>query len=167
MQKRRIATQRITGVDERLRIVATLVDPPTYFADSTNSIALSNKGTTYALEYLLCLLNSALYQWRFKLTSTNNNVGTNELDSMPFPTLNLDDPTDKQRHSDLVALGARMLRLNTHLAAATLPPERAGLERRLESTAREIDKAVYALFGLGARDVNVIEGEAAKEAISS
>jgi hypothetical protein len=84
---------------------------------------------------------------------------------MPFPALNLDDPTDKQRHSDLVALGGRMLRLNTHLAAATLPPERTGLERRLESTAREIDKAVYALFGLGARDVNVIEGEAAKEAI--
>jgi hypothetical protein len=50
VQKRRIATQRITGVDERLRIVATLVDPPTYFADSTNSIALSDKGTTYALE---------------------------------------------------------------------------------------------------------------------
>ncbi|MGI8509875.1 MAG: HsdM family class I SAM-dependent methyltransferase [Gemmatimonadaceae bacterium] len=38
VQAQRIATQRITGVDEQLRIVATLIDAPTYFADSTNSV---------------------------------------------------------------------------------------------------------------------------------
>ena len=36
----RIATQRITGVDERLRIVATIITPTTYFADSTNSVCI-------------------------------------------------------------------------------------------------------------------------------
>jgi Alw26I/Eco31I/Esp3I family type II restriction m6 adenine DNA methyltransferase len=167
VKERRIATQRITGVDERLRIVATVIDPPAYFADSTNSIALLNNESAYELEFLLCLLNSRLYQWRFKLTSTNNNVGTNELDSMPFPTLNFADPDDQQRHSSLVALGERMLRLTTLLTAATLPHERSGVERRLESTAREIDKEVYALFGLSAAEVSVIEGEIAKEAISA
>ena len=80
---RRIATQRITGVDERLRVVATIIEPPAYFADSTNSIVLL-EGSSYKIEYLLALLNSMLFQWRFKLTSTNNNVATNELDSMPF-----------------------------------------------------------------------------------
>ena len=45
----------------------------------------------YRLEYLLGLLNSKMYQWRFKLTSTNNNVGTNELESMPFRTIDFDD----------------------------------------------------------------------------
>ena len=37
---RRIATQRITGIDERLRVVAMIVEPRAYFADSTNSSGL-------------------------------------------------------------------------------------------------------------------------------
>jgi Alw26I/Eco31I/Esp3I family type II restriction m6 adenine DNA methyltransferase len=167
INKRRIATQRITGVDERLRVVATIVDPPMYFADSTNSIALADGVTDYRLEYLLCLLNSTLYQWRFKLTSTNNNVGTNELESMPFRSIDFSDEEDAQRHTDLVALGERMLRLNVHHAAATLPHELTGLERRIEATTREIDEAVYPLFGLSPADVSVIEGEAAREAVSA
>ncbi len=81
--KRRIATQRITGVDERLRIVATILEPNTYFADSTNSISLLDDSGP-SLEYLLPFLNSQLWQWRFKLTSSNNNVGTNELKCMPI-----------------------------------------------------------------------------------
>jgi Alw26I/Eco31I/Esp3I family type II restriction m6 adenine DNA methyltransferase len=80
----RIVTQRITGVDEKLRIVATLVDFESYFADSTNSIHLSGSQLPYDIDFVLGLLNSKLYQWRFKKTSTNNNVSTTELLSLPF-----------------------------------------------------------------------------------
>ena len=83
---RRIATQRITGVDEKLRIVATITPYPAYYADSTNSIVVSTNAAIKA-EFILALLNSKLMQWRFKLTSTNNNVGTNELESLPFRRL--------------------------------------------------------------------------------
>jgi hypothetical protein len=100
---RRIATQRITGVDERLRLVATIVDPPAYFADSTNSIACSSKAT-HKLEYLLGLLNSRLMQWRFKLTSTNNNVGTNELDSLPIRRIDFERSIDRSRHDRMFVL---------------------------------------------------------------
>ena len=53
-----------------------------YFADSTNSVEA--KGESDVL-LLLAALNSSLLNWRFSLTSTNNNVGTNELDALPFP----------------------------------------------------------------------------------
>ncbi|MCK9374666.1 MAG: N-6 DNA methylase [Syntrophobacterales bacterium] len=66
VKHQRIATQRITGVDEYLRIVATLIKPVTYFADSTNSISI-NDHSEYKLEYLLGIFNSSLFQWRFKV----------------------------------------------------------------------------------------------------
>jgi hypothetical protein len=83
INKKRIATQRITGIDERLRLVAMITPPNSYFADSTNSIFL-NSEDDYNLEYILGLINSKLYQWRFKKTSTNNNVSTTEISLLPF-----------------------------------------------------------------------------------
>ena len=87
----RIATQRITGVDERYRVVASLAEQGWLFADSTNSIDVQ-PSCTYAREYLLAVLNSKIIQWRFKLTSTNNNVGTNELEAIPFRSIDTSSP---------------------------------------------------------------------------
>jgi hypothetical protein len=101
------------------------------------------------------------------LTSTNNNVGTNELETMPFRTIDFDEVRDRKLHDDLVAQAERMLRLNLHLAAATLPQEQIGFERKVEATAREIDGAVYSLFGLKPADISVIEGDVAREAVSA
>jgi hypothetical protein len=49
-----------------------MAGPDWFFADSTNSIVVS-EACLYAPEYILALMNSKLFQWRFKLTSTNNN----------------------------------------------------------------------------------------------
>jgi type I restriction-modification system DNA methylase subunit len=78
----RIATQRITGVDEAKRLVCAISRNSSYFADSTNSIIPNGKNHIW---FLLGLLNSNLLNWRFSLTSTNNNVGTNELEMLPYP----------------------------------------------------------------------------------
>jgi Alw26I/Eco31I/Esp3I family type II restriction m6 adenine DNA methyltransferase len=154
---KRISTQRITGVDERLRIVATLIEPITYFADSTNSVSI-NYPTKYKLEYLLGLLNSYLFQWRFKITSTNNNVGTNELKSMPFRTIDFDDPTDQARHDRLAAMVENMLVWNRQLAATRTPQEQAVLERQIAATDREIDQLVYELYELTEAEIMLVEG---------
>lgn len=154
---RRIATQRITGVDEKLRIVATLIDPPAYFADSTNSVVLLD-GAVHKLEYLLGLLNSTLFQWRFKLTSTNNNVGTNELESMPFRTIDFTDPRDRTRHDRMVALVAQMLQLHQSLAAANATHDKTLIQRRIDATDRQIDSLVYELYGLAEDEIAIVEG---------
>ena len=152
----RVATQRITGVDEKLRIVATLVDPPTYFADSTNSVAL-NETTQYKLEYILGLLNSSLFQWRFKLTSSNNNVATNELDSMPIRAINFSEPADKSAHDKLVALVDSMLALHKSLASAQSPVEKERLDKQIKSTDVGIDTLVYDLYGLNQEEIRIVE----------
>jgi hypothetical protein len=153
----RIATQRITGVDERLRIVATMVKPKAYFADSTNSIAASDK-SPYSLLYLLALLNSKLFQWRFKLTSSNNNVGTNELKSLPFRQINFDNPNEAAQHDQMVALVESMLGLHKQLSAAKTPTEKKMLQRQIETTDNQIDTLVYELYGLTDEEIKIVEG---------
>lgn len=146
IKKRRIATQRITGIDERSRIVATIIEPPTYFADSTNSITI-NAGSPYSLEYILGLLNSEFYQWRFKATSTNNNVGTNELEVMPFRKIDLRAEADKAIYNKISAAVRQLLKLSTALESD------GGADRRRYSALAsqlklEVDRAVEHLFGL-------------------
>jgi hypothetical protein len=152
----RIAIQRITGVDEKLRIVASLVKPKMYFADSTNSIVKTDD-SPYRLEYLLGLLNSQLFQWRFKLTSTNNNVGTNEIAAMPFPTIDFSNPADKSRHDKMVSLVDRMLDLHKKLPEAKTPHDKESLQRQISATDREIDRLVYDLYGLTEEEIKIVE----------
>jgi len=154
---RRIATQRITGVDERLRVVATIIDPPAYFADSTNSVFISSE-PNLCLEFILGILNSKIIQWRFKLTSSNNNVGTNELSALPFPNIDLTDKKQKSNHDHLVNLVKQMLSINQHLEFAKTTREKTIMRRQIDATDRQIDQLVYQLYGLTEEEIGIVEG---------
>lgn len=153
---KRIATQRITGVDERLRIVATIVDPPAYFADSTNSIAAAPT-SKYRLEYLLGLLNSKLFQWRFKIVSTNNNVGTNELLSMPFRLIDFANKVDRVQYNRMVDLVKLMLELHEKYPSIKIDQAKAVFERHVASVDQQIDQLVYELYGLTDKEIALVE----------
>jgi len=163
--QRRIATQRITGVDERRRLVACIVEPPAYFADSTNSIEITSE-LDYELEYLETLLNSTLYQWRFKLTSTNNNVATNELEALPLRTIDFAESSDRALHQALVDLARRLHSLFTSLGLTRLEHQRAALNRQIAALEDEVNARVYAAFGLSHADINVVEGKVAEPGIA-
>lgn len=152
---RRIATQRITGVDERLRIVATIVEPPCYFADSTNSIHAAGE-SPMSLEYLLALLNSRLMQWRFKLTSTNNNVGTNELNSLPIRGISASQ-SDKDAHRRIVQHVNELTSLLVNKGKAKTPQEMIALARRIAAIDTAIDAEVYGLYELSESEIALVE----------
>ncbi|MEJ7822496.1 MAG: N-6 DNA methylase [Chitinophagaceae bacterium] len=154
----RIATQRITGVDERLRIVASVVEPKSYFADSTNSLHVT-KDTEYDLKYLLGLLNSRLFQWRFKLTSTNNNVGTNELAALPFRIIDFKNQIEKQLHDEIVKHVNTMLELNKQKQATTNSETLEQLKQRIAYSDDKINKLVYELYELSEEEIGIVEGK--------
>jgi adenine-specific DNA-methyltransferase len=153
----RIATQRITGVDERLRIVATIIEPRAYFADSTNSIH-KLESSQYDLKYLLALLNSKIFQWRFKLTSTNNNVGTNELNAMPIRVIDFQNVQEKKIHDELTKLVDQLLTAKKKLQHAKTEGDKNYLQRKCETLDKEIDQLVYGLYGLTEEEINIVEG---------
>jgi Alw26I/Eco31I/Esp3I family type II restriction m6 adenine DNA methyltransferase len=158
VEKKRIATQRITGVDENLRIVATIIYPKTYFADSTNSIIFKSD-TKYSLFYILSLMNSKLFQWRFKLTSSNNNVGTNELEAMPLRQIGFSNSIEKAQHDKMVSLVTQMLELNKKLNEVTTAEERKMIERGIAATDNQIDRLVYELYDLTDEEIKIVEGQ--------
>ncbi len=154
----RIATQRITGVDEKLRIVATIIKPPAYFADSTNSISIQPK-SNYDLRYLLAILNSRLFQWRFKLTSTNNNVGTNELEAMPFKIIDFNNPEEIKLYNEIVKISTQLILLNEEIQDQKLSTRQTHLQEKIEYLQGNINRLVYQLYGLTEEEIKVIENE--------
>lgn len=135
----RIATQRITGVDEKRRLVCALSNNQAYFADSTNSVQ-PHQGVNVLL--VLGVLNSRLMNWRFDLTSTNNNVGTNELEALPFPK-SLDSSLVKQFESLCKAISESG---GVRVKDSFRSPELS-----------KLDDLVYALFQLAPEDVEIIK----------
>ena len=78
----RVVMQGITGVDDRRRLQATKLLPPCYCGHSVNYFVACGP---YSMPAFVVLLNSALYEWRFRLTSTNNNVNSYEVHALPLP----------------------------------------------------------------------------------
>lgn len=77
----RIVLQRITGVDSKVRIIATLINGSMYCANSTNYIA---DDKILSIKYLLGILNSSLVNFFIKQTSTNTNITAKVLSSIPI-----------------------------------------------------------------------------------
>ena len=81
ISQHRIVLQRITGVDSKVRIIATLINGSMYCANSTNYIA---NDKIINIKYLLGVLNSSLVNFFIKQTSTNTNITSKVLNSIPI-----------------------------------------------------------------------------------
>ena len=151
----RIATQRITGVDERQRLVAAIITEDTWFADSTNSIA-PGEGVPLDLEYLVALLNSDLMQWRFRLTSTNNNVGTNELLALPVRVPAPNNIPDVAAYQAIRSAGQRISSVKVFLAANKSAAGSDLLRRRLDVAWEKLNRVVADFYNLSEADRELI-----------
>ena len=58
----------------------------------------------------------------------------------------------------MVTLVERMLALHKGKAAARLATEKTVMQTQIEATDRQIDALVYALYGLTADEIKVVEG---------
>lgn len=80
----RIVMQGITGVDEKFRLKATIIDTQIFCGHSVNYISLENIDSNDA-KYMLGLVNSQVANWFFKKFSTNSNVNSYEVHNLPCP----------------------------------------------------------------------------------
>lgn len=210
---KRIALQGITGVDDKRRIIATIIENDIFLANSCNYIIPKENQNLY---FLLAVFNSKLINWIFKKTSTNSNVNCCEVNSLPIPQI----PLTKQQ--PLISHAQTMLTLTAELNEKTkafvdyfvgkfkakLPAGKEfkitrnlenwhtldfadfmkelnkqkivlfsteefdfkplfereklacnELQSQITKTDTEIDRMVYALYGLSEGEVRVVEGE--------
>ena len=93
-QSQRVVYQRYAAIDNYRRLIATIL-PENYFCSHTTGYLLSIKD--YALGFLTSLLNSKILEWRFSLTSTNNNINGYEIESLPIPKINFTTNSDRRQ----------------------------------------------------------------------
>jgi hypothetical protein len=92
-QQERVIYQRYAAIDNFRRLIATIL-PPGYFCSHTVGYLADIK--EYQFGFLVALLNSTLLDWRFNLTSTNNNVNGYEVEALPIPRINFTTPASER-----------------------------------------------------------------------
>jgi len=134
---KRIVMQGITGVNEKMRIKATLLDEKCLCGHSCNYIITENSNTD-EIFHVIGLLNSKLLNWIFKMNSTNSNVNSYEIENLPF--LNDETLQISQQVKNIIFLKKQNNSADT-----------ASLEQ-------EIDQKVYELYGLTEEEIKIVEG---------
>jgi len=98
LESERVVQTGIVNIEARRRFVAALVPAGVFLGNSLNYwVPRTRDGWDLesANGYLLGLLNSTPCEWRFRLTSSNNNVNLYEVRSLPLPALVPDFPADR------------------------------------------------------------------------
>lgn len=136
-----------------------------FYLDTACGILLKTKDHSTYL-YLLGLLNFSLLEFYYKKTTVPKAGGfyiykTMFLNQLPIHRIDFDNPMEKQRHDDLVALVDKMLELNKRLLPLRdiFCNERDELLRDIEYTDREIDNLVYDLYGLTTEERGMVTSE--------
>lgn len=130
----RIAMQGMTGANDKIRLIMSIVPAGYYLANSCNYIMPSKAYNLYAL---LAILNSKLMNWFFRCFSTNSNVNGYEVNN--FPIVNLQE-TDSQELESLVQKLMSEKDVNIR-----------------NSLSQRIDEAVYHIYSLTYDEVIIID----------
>jgi len=115
--------------------------------------------------YILGLLNSRLLNWYYqKIINPEQGealaqVKRGHIAQLPIHTTNFDDPNEKAKHDELVALVDNMLELQKKYHEARMERDKELYERQIKIVDAQIDQMVYDLYGLTEEEVKVVEGE--------
>jgi hypothetical protein len=129
--------QGMTGANDKIRLVMSIVPQGYYLANSCNYILPSH---TIDLYCLLGFLNSKTINWFFRCFSTNSNVNGYEVDNFPIPLI---DSGIQLKISELVKKVIDAKRTNNSADTSTIE--------------KQIDKLVYTAYELSKDDIKIIE----------
>ena len=133
----RIAMQGMTGANDKIRLIMTIIPKGYYLANSCNYILPTSKMDLYCM---LGFLNSRLINWFFRCFSTNSNVNGYEVDNFPIPQIEL---SLQSEISDLVKKILSIKKTNPLTDTADLE--------------RKIDNIIYGIYRLTEEEIRIIE----------
>lgn len=146
------------------RIIAAL-DAGQRFALNTIVVVSPKETCDWSPKYALGVLNSKavnFYYVAFLKSSkkTFSEIQARQVAQIPLPAISLQKAKDRVTHDRIVTLVEQMLSLQGQMAGKKTPHEQTVIERKIASTEVQIDREVYALYGLGEREIGLIEGVA-------
>ncbi len=118
---------------------------------------------TISPDFLMGLLNSKLLDTYFKNIAVPFRGGffsanRQYIENLPIPTIDFNNPAEKEKHDQMVALVEQMLDLNKKLQTAKIAQDKELIERQIKITDNQIDRLVYALYRLTEDEIKVVEG---------
>ena len=135
---KRIALQGISGANDKIRLISTIINENVFCANSCNYVIAKEENISISIYSLLGLFNSKITNWIFRKTSTNSNVNCYEVNNLKLPI-------------SLVKVNKEMEKIVLNiLTLKSQNKETASLEQ-------EIDCLVYYLYELSYEDILVIE----------
>jgi hypothetical protein len=154
----RIILQAIRNLKLERRIVATMVQAGTFTDGTLHNIIVRSPG--YSPLYILGVLNSNLLNAFYAASFPEHRIKGRYLESLPIPKIDFADRSEKLRHDRLVALVDQMLASHRQRAEVRTPAEQTALDRQIAATDAQIDRLVYALYGLTEDEIRIVEGTA-------
>ena len=136
-ESERIAMQGMTGANDKIRIIMSIVPAGFYLANSCNYLI---PNADLPAKYLVGLMNSKVINWFFRRFSTNSNVNGYEVESFPIP-----NATKLEKETIASKVDAIIKMKGISVSADT------------KSIENEIDQMVYALFGLSEKEIEIVE----------
>lgn len=143
----RIACQQVANMGLKQRISAGFVPDGVVVANSCNCVEVANP--SISIYFLLGLLNSKLMNWYFKKFSTNNHVNVYELETLP---IRIPGPEQLSRISGLV----RRITDGHSESRQKIGAESFAARAQVLD---EIDRELYALYGLDETQIARIEAD--------
>jgi type I restriction-modification system DNA methylase subunit len=122
------------------------------------------KETNVDYRFVLGLLHSTLIQFFYDVGTQGEQrvipqIKAVKLYDLPFPSIGFANEAEKAKHDHIVSLVEQMLKAKEDLAAAKLDQDVQRLEHRCATLDRQIDKAVYELYGLTEEEIKIVEGK--------
>ena len=135
-----VMLQRLTGINEKYRLKATIIPDGIYIANSVNNLTFQNN---YSPKILLALFNSKLLNLIFKATSTSSNVNGYEVDALPLPQLS---EANAELQKEIISLADQIL-----------AAKKANSSVGTTAFENKIDELVYKLYGLTEEEIAIVE----------
>lgn len=141
LSQSRLVCQQIANQNNSDRLIFAMIEKNTFCGNSLNYICWEGEDEGSWNEVLLGILNSTLLDWRFKITSTNNHVNNYEIDELPIPIKDINNP---QLSDKFLAIGG----IARELAACSLV--------QIEPLTNKLDKLVFTLYGLTKKEIKFV-----------
>jgi len=140
-------------------LIATYIESGIICRDNLH-IIINN--SDHNILFFLALLNSKMLNFIYEIINPEKGealaqVKKSHIEQLPIYVLDLSQKSDKLKHDNLVSLANRMLELKKKEAAEQNPQARLVITRQIDGVDKDIDKAVYELYGV-VEDIEVLEG---------
>ncbi|GBU20554.1 hypothetical protein R80B4_00432 [Fibrobacteres bacterium R8-0-B4] len=135
---------------------AFVLDETSDYIGLTNTTVIFGTNDEYPLKYLLAILNSKLFAYRYKSIAKQTGSGVfeylpNSLGKFPIPKV------DEKTLDKVSALVDKMLELKQKEAMEKNPQLKTMISRQIDGLDTAIDAEVYELYGLTADEIAAVE----------